>query len=217
MPRRRRWRALFLLPSLVALAGCFTGDRPRFEDDDAPTNTAATGDPNIDAVLQRLDKVATATFTAHLDVLTRLGPIETAVSVAQAGSDRRSVTIGDVRYLREGASELTCDLTTGECREGIDESRVSNVQLHSERFGSGAAARLRQDARVKIAGSTASTAVFADQTATCVDVPVSGGVTRYCVLDDGVLAAMSDGALAVTLVGYSPIADEGLFTQASPP
>lgn len=216
MPRRRRWRALPLLPFVVLTAGCFTGDRPHFEDDDSPPDTAVSGDPNIDAVLQRLDTVGAATFTARFDVLTRFGVIDTSVVVSQAGPDRRSVTIGDVRYVREGDDTATCALDEGECREGIDESRVSDVQLNSQFFTRSAAARLRSAARGKISNSTATTATFAGQPATCVDVPVSGGVTTYCALDSGVLAAMNDGAFAVTLVEYSATVDESVFARPAP-
>src|SRR5687768_6128014 len=55
MSRGRRLGALVLLVAAISalLAGCFTGKRPHF-DDAEPVNTAASGDPNIDAVLQRL-------------------------------------------------------------------------------------------------------------------------------------------------------------------
>ncbi len=211
MPRERRVGALCLLLSALVLAGCFTGKRPHFEEEEPPRSTTASGDANIDAVLRRLDASDQSTFTARLDVLTRFGPVETSVVISQAGPDRRSVTIGDVRYLRDGGDTSTCDLTTGECSDGTDESRTSNLQLNSESFGFGAAARLRQLARQKISSSTPSTMTLADQPATCVEVPVSGGVVKYCALDSGVLALLDDAAHAVTLVSYSPAVDESVF------
>jgi hypothetical protein len=223
MPRRwaatQRGRCLRPVGALTLLvpllAGCFTGPRPSLESQDQQSaSTSPIGDANVDAVLTRLDRVADATFTAHLHVLTRYGNVETDVVVSQDGLDRQSVTIGNVRYLRDHGAASTCDLAAGTCTSGIDESRVSNLQLTSQFYGIGAAARLRQDARVRVSSSEPSTSEIAGQRATCVLVPVTGGNKVYCALDNGVLASVNDATFAVTLTDYSPTVDEALFTGA---
>ena len=55
----------------LALAACATGPRPSFDADEPMQQ--ATGDPAIDAVLERLDRVGIEQFTADYTILTRLG------------------------------------------------------------------------------------------------------------------------------------------------
>ncbi|NMD25130.1 MAG: hypothetical protein GYA65_13205, partial [Actinobacteria bacterium] len=58
---RRRLPVLAL--SALLLTGCFTGPRPYFSDDPFPTGTM-TGDPAIDAVLEKFDAVTSGPATA---------------------------------------------------------------------------------------------------------------------------------------------------------
>ncbi len=130
-PRRRRSTgshvARTLAVAVVAaftLAGCATGPRPSF-DADEPTQQA-TGDPAIDAVLERLDRVGLEQFTADYTVLTRLGSKESIATVVQADNSRRSITINDVRFLDGSGTVATCNLTTAECEAVINDARVSD-------------------------------------------------------------------------------------------
>ncbi len=49
---------------------------------------------------QQLEQVGQATFTADYDVLRKLGQATTKATVVQQGTQRRSVTVGDVRFLQ---------------------------------------------------------------------------------------------------------------------
>ena len=62
----------------IALAGCVTGPRPSFDADEPAQQ--ATGDPAIDAVLERLDRVGLEQFTADYTILTRLGGKESTAT-----------------------------------------------------------------------------------------------------------------------------------------
>ena len=65
---------------VLLLSGCMTGERPTLAE--SPTTT---GDPAVDAVLDRLDAAGEATFTAGYDVLTKFGNVSTPATVSQAG------------------------------------------------------------------------------------------------------------------------------------
>ena len=79
----------------------------------------------VDAVLERLDTVPFAQFTANYQIVTRLGDITSASTVVQADSSRRSITINRVRYLIDGATVATCNLDEGECEAALNDARVS--------------------------------------------------------------------------------------------
>ena len=92
-----------------------------------------TGDAAIDAVLSRLEAASASTFGADYDLLTRFGDLRTTATVAQDGSARRSVTIGDVRFLTDGATTATCDLDAddvlGHDRRGADQRHAADARL----------------------------------------------------------------------------------------
>jgi hypothetical protein len=58
---------------------------------------------------------------------------------------------------------------------------------------------------------------IAGQSATCVDVPVPGGVSVFCVLPNGPLARLDDGAVSVNLTQFAPAVDESLFATTNLP
>ena len=66
-----------------------TGERPTLAE--SPTTT---GDPAVDAVLDRLDAAGEATFTAGYDVLTKFGNVSTPATVVAGGPDAE---VGDDR------------------------------------------------------------------------------------------------------------------------
>ena len=53
--------------------------------------------------------------------------------------------------------------------------------------------------------------VIADQPASCIDVPLPGGVAVYCVLESGLLAKLDDGDVLVTLTLYGETVDDNIF------
>lgn len=202
-----------LVPLLAAVAavlvpGCVTGERPTLAE-----SVSTTGDPAVDAVLGRLDASRLATFTANYDVLTRFGSLTNPATVVQAAADRRSVTVGSVRFIFDGPTTATCQLDTGACSETIDAGLISNTQLAPDFYGSSAATRLRRDAAARVDATTASMQTIADQVATCVSIPVTGSTSVYCALDDGVLARLDGADVAIELTAYSPDPDEQQFAR----
>ncbi len=198
-----------LLIGAWALMACATGPRPSF-DADQPL-LASTGDPGIDAVLDRLDAVGLERFTAGYTILTRLGGLESTATVVQADNSRRSVTLNDVRYLDGTGNAATCNLTTDECEATINDARTSDIQVTHDFYGSSIARRLRVDAGRRLDNARAYESTIAGQTATCADVPVSGGTKTYCALDSGVLARYDGADLVIELVTVSDVPDETQF------
>jgi hypothetical protein len=199
-----------ILGSALVITACALGERPSFDDSPTVVGTA-TGDPAIDAVLDLLDSVGGATFTADFQSTLRFGGVVSSAKVTQVGP-RRSVTIGKVRYVNDGGSTRTCVLDTGVCEDGTRAAAVSNTGLGPEFAFGDMAKRLRRDAQARIAPSTASTAEIAGQQATCVDVQVSGGTKQYCALGDGVVARFLGADVELVLQRYVPSPDETLFS-----
>ena len=198
--------------AMVLLAGCFTGQRPSFESTE-PLPTA-TGNADIDAVLERLDSVSDSVFTADYSILTKMGNVTSTATVVQARPDRRSITINDVRFLYDDAAVATCDLTTGECEATINDARVSNVSIGHEFYGQSFAQRLRVDASRRVAEPTGYTITQADQQALCVDVPVTGGTVSYCALESGALARYDGADLFIEMTNFSDVPDESKFATS---
>ena len=200
------------LPVLVAftllLTGCFTGKRPYFNDEPFPVG-APTGDASIDAVLQKLDAVTVGPVTAAYSVLTKFGNVtKSAVVVLDGGS--RSVTIGNVRYVATPTGAVTCaEDGSVPCMNGLDATRVSDIGVTIDFYSAEAATRLRRDATSMIAPTTSHVETIAEQPALCVDVPLAGGVAVYCALDNGLVARVDDGDVAINLALFTPTADPG--------
>ena len=191
----------------VAATGCFTGERPSF----GCGAGESTGRTEIDEVLNRLECVATSTFTAEYTVLTRLGDIDSVAKVVQASAGRRSITINDVRYVYDNGQTATCDIVADTCEAVINEARTSDVLLTSEFYAQAMARRLRVDADRRIGDPVASEVEVGGQPALCVDVPVSGGTKTYCALESGALARFDGSDLLIELTGFSPTPDEVAF------
>jgi hypothetical protein len=195
---------------MLLLAGCALGERPYFEESPTVVGTS-TGDDAIDAVLDLLDGVGDATFTATYQVTLRFGGKVSAATITQVGT-RRSVTIGQLRFVIDGVGNRTCALDTGVCEDGVQAARVSDTGLTPDFASGDMAKRLRRDATARIATSVVSQAEIAGQTATCVDVSVSGGTKQYCALADGAIARFVGADIDLQLISYLPSADETLFT-----
>lgn len=197
---------------LLLLTGCFTGERPRFGDPDAFPVGAMTGDPAIDAVLQKFDAVTTGPATAAYTILTKYNPTDhPALVVLDPG--KRSVTMGNIRYITTETASVTCTQdNSAPCVDGLDASRVSDIgSLTMDFYAADSAKRLRRDAQAKIGPAIAHQDTIAEQVATCVDVPVTGGTATYCALDSGVLAKLDDGDVQITLTLYGQVVDPNAF------
>lgn len=207
-----------LLPAVVVavaalIAGCATGPRPSF-DTEQPT-LGPTGDPAVDAVLDRLEAVEGQPFTADYEILTRLGGLESTATVVQTADGRRSVTVNDVRFLDGAGTTATCALGSGTpCENVINDARVSDVQLTHDFYAPSMARRLRVDAGRSIGDTTGYEITQAGQPALCVDVPVTGGTKVYCALESGVLARYDGADLFIELTRVDPAPDETKFATS---
>jgi hypothetical protein len=197
--------------SALLLAGCFTGKRPHFSDNETFRPGSATGDPAVDAVLAKLDAVSTGPVTAAYTVLTKYGNTTNPALVALSPG-KRNVTVGNTVYIQTETMAATCtqDLSVP-CVDGFDPQRISDIGLTVDFYASDTAKRLRRDALAKLGPATAYEQVIADQPASCVDVPVTGGTAVYCVLDSGIVAKLDDGDVLVTLTLYGDIVDQAKF------
>ncbi len=211
-PRHVLLAAATLATAVIALSGCLTGERPTLAEE--AVIGAPVGDPASDAVLGHLAASADASFTAVYEITNNFGPITRDATVVQTDDRRRSITIGDVRFLIEGPSAATCDLTTAEpCRNRIDDAAVSDLQVTHQFYARSASDRLRTDAQRRVGPTDGYEAEIAGRTARCVSVPVSGGSKVYCVLPEGVLAQYQGPDLLITLVGFSTDPDESAFAR----
>jgi hypothetical protein len=206
---RRAGALVATAAATVALAGCFTGERPTLAD-----GPAMSGDAAVDAVLQRLDAARASVFSVGYDVLTRFGDKHSAASVVQAGPARRVVTVGHIKFIVDDADAATCDLDTSTCSDTIDAARISDTQLAPDFFATSAAIRLRRDAAARIAAPVGSTETVAGQQATCVAVPVTGATETYCALDGGPLARLDAADLRIDLTSWSATVDESQFSSS---
>ena len=218
-PRRRRVAGAptprtLLVASIAALAltACATGQRLSFDADDPAQQP--TGDPAVDAVLERLDRVGIEQFTADYTILTRLGGKQSTATVVQADNSRRSITINDVRFIDGSGTAATCNLTTAECEAVLNDARVSDVQITHDFYGSSFARRLRVDAGRSLAPARGYTETIGGQPATCADVSVSGGTKVYCALDTGPLARYDGNDVVIELVTVNPTPDESKFATS---
>jgi hypothetical protein len=204
------------MTALTVLSGCFTGQRPSFSSEPFQPGSSS-GDVAIDQVLAQLDATNEGPYTADYTVLTKFGNTTRAATVALA-ADRRSVTVGNVRYLTANGNSQTCILDKPDpCSSTIDPARISDTQITPDFYAADAAKRLRRSAIARIGTPVPHTDQIAGQSATCVDVPVSGGVSVFCALTNGPLARLDDGAVSVTLTQYAPAVDESLFSTANTP
>lgn len=213
-------RALPLATALVVIGvglnACATGTRAELRPELSTTGHAA-----VDDVLSRIGTLPDAVYSADYDVHLPYDDSDVEVTTTQAAADRRSLTIGDVRFIVEPGQGggRTCDLSTGECEPRIAPQRVSDVQMTNDFFGTSLAARLRRDADLAIAEPVASTEDFDGMTATCVAItlsppasaPDTTPVNTYCVFDNGVLERLDSADIAVAITDYADEADEQQF------
>ena len=195
---------VLLIASAGVLSACATGPRPTVVAD------IAVNDTGIVAVLDAFDLADSAEFTANYRITVNYGNVAVNASVTQKQRER-SVTIGDIRYLVETGSTRTCMLSNSTCTQGLDDTKVSDVQITHQFWSRATAQRLRIDASRNIGPTEQYVAVFANADTNCVSVPVVGGTKVYCVTRDGVLAHYAGPDLLIELTEYSNEVDQTLF------
>jgi hypothetical protein len=215
LPHRSHFVVAVALASCAFLGGCATGERPTFKDEEQGAPVASTGNVPIDTVLALLDTVDSAEFTANYAIETTFNTVSSTGLVVQTNGQRRSVTVTNddrsVRFITDGADELTCDLTTAECEPMINEARISDTQIPHTFYGPAFASRLRADAERRIDDPKLYDKAIAGQSATCVDVIVNGGTKTYCALESGPLAEFVGADVTIKLTSYSPQPDTTVF------
>ncbi len=199
---RRSALSLWTVAAALFVSGCFTGERPHFNNDPL-AHGVPTGDAAIDAVLSKLDLVTDGPATGVYTVLTKFGNTTVPATVA-LNRDRRVVEVGTVRYIDTADGQFTCTLELGtdnslDCTPGLTPARISDVGITIDFYAAEAASRLRRDAKAQLSPAVAHDEVIANQTATCVAVTLTGGVATYCVLANGMIAKLDDGDVLITL------------------
>ncbi len=206
---------LTMLCAGALLQGCFTGPRPTLL---APATIPTVEDQSAQKVIDVLASGTTLTFTVNYRVLTKFGNLSSDATFAHHPDFGNSMSVGDVRfiYAPDGTS-FTCSTTTGECKPGIDESRVSDRQLVSTIFQSSAIERILQDTRVAVSMGTSTTSSISDQAITCTAIPVvdSNAITQektYCAFDNlGVLASLETADLSISAISVTLVANADQF------
>jgi hypothetical protein len=201
----RRWIALGAAALTLVLTACATGQRPTLVEQAVVTDTVAQ------AVLDRLERGSSATFTADYEITPSLTGQPTRATVMQLGSQQR-VTIGDVDYFTDGTSSRTCAVGGTDCVDSIDDARVSNLSVTSKFWGPSVVSKLELDTARSVNASTGRTDTIANRPATCADVHVPSidgvGSVTYCAVDDGVLARYFGADVSIELTSFVPSVDE---------
>jgi hypothetical protein len=207
----RRALALPLLACAALAAGCATGPRPTLGDpiDVGGAAGTSTGIPAADAVLQRLEGIPAAPYTATYHVVRRLGPLETDAVVADQGS-ARSVTVGNYRAI-VGSEAQTCPLDGGTCEAGINDARISDYSIPFSFSGDSAARRLRVALARRAAEPTGSSQTVAGIHTECVSVPVGAVQETYCATPQGPLARWDTADLSIELRSFVANVDPSLL------
>jgi hypothetical protein len=201
-----------LVALVVTMAGCALGARPHLTQEAAALGGAPgtpSGDVAADRVLGLLEAVSDAPFTATYQVTRKLGPNVTTATVVQDG-DRRSITVGDVRFLHT-EQDATCILSTKVCEPGVQDARISDYSIGSAFWADGPARALRVSMTRRAGAPVASTQTIGGQDAECVDVPVGAGVEHYCAAPAGPIARWDTAAVSVDLTGFDGTPDPNAF------
>jgi hypothetical protein len=189
----------------LLLTACATGPRPTLVDQPTATDAVAQ------AVLDRLERASSATFTADYEITPSLTGQPTHATVIQEGAQQR-VTIGDVDYFTDGTTSRTCAVGGTDCVDSIDEARISNLSVTSKFWGPSVVSKLELDSARSVDATTGRTDTIANRPATCADVHVPSidgvGSVTYCAVDDGVLARYFGADVSIELTSFVPSVDE---------
>ena len=187
------------------LSACALGPRPTLVED------LPVGDANIVSLLDIFALVVSAEFTDSYHINVNYGNTAATATVTQ-GEQERSITIGDTRYLIETDRTRTCNLASSSCSQGLDDTKVSDLQITHQFWSRATEQRLRIDASRNIGPSESYLAEFADTQVNCVSVPVVGGTKVYCATDEGVLAHYAGPDFLIELTDYSTTVNRELFS-----
>ena len=180
-------------------------------------------DPAISNLIDALSTTPSTPFSVTYDVTTRYGSITSSAEVVFDPTRGTATLIDNVLFVVPlDDSAVTCrwseeSLSISECTSGIDETRVSHLQLNSRVFQEAAIDRLRREAQVAAGESSSRDETIAERPATCVDVPViDGNGTQqkkvYCAFAElGVLASLDTADLMITAVFVDDIVTTTLF------
>lgn len=203
---------------------CMTGPRPTLG---PTTSLAPVTDPAIIDVIDLLSAAPTSSFTVTYDITTKYGGIPSTAEVTVDPELGTAIVIENVLFIiPTDDSARTCTwseetLSAQDCTSGIDEARVSYLQLNSRVFKDAAMDRLRRDSQIAAGNASPREAVVAEQVAVCVDIPVidANGAQQsksYCAYPNlGVIASLDTADLAITAVFVDDIATTTLFDAAS--
>lgn len=209
---------------VIGTSSCMTGPRPTLG---PTTSLAPVTDRSIADVIDALSTDPSAPFTVVYDITTKYGGLTSTAEVTYEPSEGTAVLIDTVLYLFPiGASEVTCtwseeSLEVRECSPGIDETRVSHLQLNSRVFKDAVIDRLRRDAQVTSGDGTPRQADIAERSALCVDIPVvdSNGAEQtksYCAYSDiGLVASLDTADLTISAVFVDDVASVNLLDVGS--
>jgi hypothetical protein len=212
--RRAAGALAVVVVALVVGGGCGVGERPTLVEAGAVGGEPGTptGTPAADEVLALLEGDLPDAVTADYSITTKLGGTSRPARVVRSG-DRLSVTIGDVRFLRD-AGEQTCDLATGSCEDGLQEARVSDTAVTSQFYGAAPARVLRVSLARATGEPVGSSETVAEHPATCVTVPSGQGDERTCATPEGLLALWDTAAVTIQLQDLKTSADEADFATS---
>ena len=209
-------RTLPILVSSLVLAGCMTGERPTLSSEVTTTGSEDVADPVIATLIDLLADPPRAAepYVATFEVLKKFGDTTSEVVIARLGK-RWSLTVDDLRYLDLAGTRSTCDLTSGECTDGFDESRVSDVLTSTGFTNDAAVARLRHDAETAVAEARASDSEYAGEAATCAEIDVPGGTELWCVSELGLVVLQDTADVRSELVSLTGDVPPTSFDRSS--
>lgn len=213
MRRRPLALALALAALMAALGACGTGPRPALG---APVAAGTQGTPtgvaSVDPLLQRLEAVPAAPFTATYAITRKLGGATASATVAHEG-DLTAVTIGDVRFL-DGVADETCALAAATCEAGLQEQRISELAGVTSQFWSTSTAQaLRVTTGRRSGEPEAAPATIAGLPVDCVRIAVGAGVEQYCVSAAGPIASVDRADYTIELTAWSDTADPAALAR----
>ena len=208
-PSRHRLDPIRMAVGIVAVVmlvtSCITGERPDLEPVPVIDDAAA------EVVLDRLARAGSVPFTATYAIIPSTTG-ETTTAVVRQLDGRRRITIGDVDYLIDASTSRTCQRSSGDCVEFVNDALISNLNLTHRFWSDGIASRLVVDAGRRVGFSEGRNETIAGRPAVCADVPVVGGEVVYCALDAGVLARYFNADVTIELTSFTNDVDPDSFS-----
>jgi hypothetical protein len=211
--RRSPLAVVAVVAGAGALAGCAIGPRPVLTDE------TKVDDAAIEAVLDRLEGATAGTFTATYRIQPTLAGTPAAEATVSNDSAQSRVTISQpggvaVEYVDVDGEQRTCETGLTNCVAGLDDARVSNLNVTSSFWGTSASNRLTAAARANI-GDASAPAWEGDQPGVCADVPLAAGTARFCALDAGPLAYYNGADVTIELTSFTDAVAPDAFVSSA--